>query len=78
MTITVDIKPEVEAELARPAASLGKPVEAYAATVLEEAVHLPSAHPVPVAKNMVELFAPRRGLNMNFERDRDPGRDIEL
>ena len=50
MTITVDIKPEVEAELARQAALLGKPVEAYAATVLEEAVHLPSAHPVPVAK----------------------------
>jgi hypothetical protein len=26
----------------------------------------------------VELFAPLRGLNLNFERDRDPGRDIEL
>jgi hypothetical protein len=78
MTITVDIKPEVEAELARQAALHGRPIEAYAATVLEEAVHLPSAHPVPAAKNLVELFAPLRGLDINFDRDRDPGRDIEL
>lgn len=78
MTITVDIRPEVEAELARQAALRGRPLEAYAAKLLEEAVDLPSAHAVPVAKNMVELFAPLRGLNLSFERDRDPGRDIEL
>jgi hypothetical protein len=77
MTITIDIRPEVEAELARRASMRGRPVEAYAATLLEEAVHLPSA-PALVAKNMVELFAPLRGLNLSFERDRDPGRDIEL
>lgn len=78
MTIIVDIRPEVEAELARQAALCGRPVEAYAATLLEEAVDLPSARPASPAKNMVELFAPLRGLNLNFERDRDPGRDIEL
>jgi hypothetical protein len=77
MTITVDVRPEVEAELARRASMRGRPVEAYVATLLEEAVHLPLAT-VPVAKNMVELFAPLRGLNLNFDRDRDPGRDIEL
>jgi hypothetical protein len=27
---------------------------------------------------MVELFAPLRGLNLDFERDRDTGRDINL
>jgi len=27
---------------------------------------------------MVELFAPLRGLNLDFERDRDAGRDINL
>jgi hypothetical protein len=75
MTITVDIRPEVEAELARRAALGGRPVEAIAATLLEEAVYLQCA---PAARNMVELFAPLRGLNLNFERDRDPGRDIEL
>jgi hypothetical protein len=78
MTITVDIRPEVEAELTRQAALRGSKVEAYAASLLEEAVHLPAAHPAPPAKDMVELFAPLRGLNLNFERDRDPGRDIEL
>ena len=77
MTITVDVRPEVEAELVRRASMRGKHVEAYVATLLEEAVHLPAA-PDPVAKNMVELFAPLRGLNLNFERDQDPGRDIEL
>jgi uncharacterized protein (DUF433 family) len=39
MTITVDIAPEVEAELARQAVSCGRPVEDYAARLLEEAVH---------------------------------------
>lgn len=77
MTITVDLRPEVEAELARRASMRGRPVDAYFATLLEEAVHLPPAT-APVAKNMVELFAPLRGLNLNFDRDRDPGRDIEL
>ena len=33
-----------------------------------------------LAKDMVELFAPLRGLNLNFEADRkkDTGRDIKL
>jgi hypothetical protein len=83
MTITVDIRPEVQAELARQAAAHGRAIEAHAASLLEEAVHLPPAQPAPPApsppaRDMVELFAPLRGLNLNFERDRDPGRDIEL
>jgi hypothetical protein len=28
-------------------------------------------------KDMVELFAPLRGLNIDFERDRDAGQDIQ-
>jgi hypothetical protein len=78
VTITIDIRPEVRAELARQAAAHGRAIEAHASSLLEEAVHLPSAHPAPPARDMVELFAPLRGLNLNFERDRDPGRDIEL
>jgi hypothetical protein len=42
MTITLDIRPEVEAELARQAAAHGSAVEAYAASLLEEAVHHPA------------------------------------
>jgi hypothetical protein len=41
MTITVDITPEVHAELARQAAAHGRAIEVYAAGLLEEAAHLP-------------------------------------
>jgi hypothetical protein len=81
MTITLEIKPELEAELARLAAERGMGIDAYAASLLEEAARHPSvrgrSNPPP-AEDMVELFAPLRGLNLDFERDRDPGRDIEL
>jgi hypothetical protein len=66
MTITVDITPEVKAALARQAAAQGRAVESYAASLLEEAVHIPAARPAPPAKDMVELFAPLRGLNPDF------------
>ena len=42
MTIAIDIKPEVQAELARQAAAHGRAIEAYAASLLEEAVQLPA------------------------------------
>ena len=42
MTITVDITPEVQADPVRRAAAHGRAVEAYAATLLEEAAHLPA------------------------------------
>jgi plasmid stability protein len=43
MTIIVDVKPEIQAELARRAAAHGRGIEAYAASLLEEAVQLPSS-----------------------------------
>jgi len=43
MTLTVDLAPEVQSELARQAAAHGRPVEVYAASLLEQAVHLPAA-----------------------------------
>ena len=80
MTITLDIRPEVQDELARQAAAQGVGVGTYAAGLLEEAAQAASAKVSPraVAKDMVELFAPLRGLNLDFERDRDAGRDIAL
>jgi hypothetical protein len=82
MTITVDIKPEVQAELARQAASSGKPVEDYAASLLEEAVHLPSevsAKPEK-PKNLVEVCAMVRGLadDVDFSRNPSTGRPVDL
>lgn len=79
MTITIEIKPEIQAELARLAAAHGRPIESYAAALLEEAVHRPTTTlPEVEVTDMIELFAPLRGLNIDFERDRDPGRDIQL
>jgi len=85
MTITLDIRPEVEAELARQAAVQGRAIEAVATALLEEAVHLPTAaRSQASAKNLVELFEPVRGLLTDeeidtiFSRNRSPGRPIDL
>jgi plasmid stability protein len=82
MTITLDIRPEVQAELARQAAAHGRAIEAHAARLLEDAVHIPAAHPAPPAKDMVELFAPVRGLfadgELDFSRNPSTSRPIDL
>src|ERR1039458_7519470 len=66
MTIAVDVRPEVEAELARQAAACGRALELDAVRLLEEAVHVPAASVKPSApaeaNDLVELFAPVRGL----------------
>ncbi len=74
--ITVELGPETEAALAHQASLIGKPVEEYVASLLNKAAqHTDSRH---VPADMVELFAPLRGLNMIFERDQDTGRDVQL
>ena len=78
MTITLNIRPEVQAALARQAATEGRAIETVAASLLEEAVHLPAVLAKVPAKDMVELFAPLRGLNIDFERDSDLGGDLQL
>jgi hypothetical protein len=42
MTLVIEIKPEVQAELSRQAAAHGVDIAAYAASLLEEAAQLPS------------------------------------
>jgi hypothetical protein len=78
MTLTLEIKPEVEEALARKAATQGVEVTAYALSILEEAAELPSSRTSSESSaiDLIELFAPLRGLNL--ERDPDPGRDIIL
>ena len=63
MTITVDIRPEVEAELIRQATARGRAIEAHAATLLEDAVHL-QAEPAPVrtGQALIDACAKVRGL----------------
>jgi hypothetical protein len=91
VTITIEIKPEVEAELATQAAARGMDVPAYAATLLEQAAQAAPVEPrdevpppnrqrPPGRKSLAQLFAesPFKGLDLDFERDQDLGRDIEL
>jgi hypothetical protein len=86
MTITVDVRPEVEAELSRQAAAYGRALEVHAASLLEEAAHVPAASVKPgapaEANDLVELFAPVRGLfadgELDFSRNPCVGRPIDL
>ena len=85
MTITLDIPPELQAELARQAAALGRALEAYAASLLEEAAHGSAPTPTKVpAKNLLELSEPVRGLLTDDEIDRifnrnpSVGRPVDL
>jgi hypothetical protein len=85
MTITVDIRPEVEAELARQAAAQGRAIESVAADLLEGAVRLPEIPPtLTSAKNLMELFEPVRGLLTDeeidtiFRRNPSAARPIDL
>ena len=71
MILRVELRPEVQAELARQAAAQGRVVEAYAASLLEEAPHLPPFRTTATqAKDLVELFEPIRGLLTDEEIDR--------
>jgi len=83
MTIQIT-KPEVEALINQRLQSGGfKDAEDVVWQALQslppEAVTTPLKNAQP-AKNMVELFAPLRGLNIDFEsnRSKDTGRDINL
>ncbi|MGH9609456.1 MAG: hypothetical protein ACRD34_07235 [Bryobacteraceae bacterium] len=78
MTISVEIKPEVQAELAAQAAMRGMDMPSYAATLLEQAAH-PSERSRP-NKDLVDFFreSPLFGLELDLERDKGTDREIEL
>ena len=70
MTITVDIRPEVQAELARQAAAQGRALEAYAASLLEEAAHVPAERlPGRSGQELIDAGAKVRGLLTDDEID---------
>ena len=75
MIITVDIRPEVQAELARQAAACGRALETHAARLLEEAVHVPTAAEALSTKrqtgqSLIDAFADIRGLLTDEDVDR--------
>jgi hypothetical protein len=76
MTVKVDLTPDIEAGLLAQAQARGLSLEAYAAQVLQHA-----ATPRDTAsgkKSLVELFAPLRGLDLQFSRDASTGRPVDL
>ena len=64
MTITLEIKPEVQAELERQAAVQGRAVEAFAAALLEGAVN-PKSGQQPSAAT-AEATQPERGTGQSL------------
>ena len=71
MRITVDIRPEVQAELARQAAAHGRALEAHAASLLEEATHVPPEQlPGRTGQELIDACAKVRGLLTDEEVDR--------
>jgi hypothetical protein len=76
MTITVEIKPEVQAELARQATAQGCALEAYAAGLLEIAAHLI----MPPVRNLREVFESVKGMadDIDFSRNPSTARPVDL
>jgi hypothetical protein len=70
MTISVDIGPEVQAELARQAAARGRELEAYAAFLLEEAARVRAERlPRRTGQELIDACAKVRGLLTDEEVD---------
>jgi len=81
MRIQVELSQETESRLAAQAAAHRMDVPAYAAALLEEAAKPEGEHSRPAGrKSLARLFAesPFRGLDLDFERDPDQGREITL
>jgi plasmid stability protein len=88
MTITVDIRPEVQAALAGQAAAHGRAIEAYVASLLEAAAHVRPAQETSTGAaepdNLFDLFAPVRGLltdeevDVMFRRNPSTARPVDL
>ncbi len=87
MQITLEITPEAQAELSRQAAISGRGLEAHAATLLEQALHLPLPSQLPArvdsvtfGKRLVDVCAMISGLTEDVDFSRNPaaGRLIEL
>ena len=83
MTITLDLTSDIEKDLLAQATARGLSIAEYVQQIVtREAGQSASASIAPVAepKNIFELFAnsPFKGLNIEFERDRDYGREIDM
>ncbi len=78
MTIQI-IRPEVEALInERLQSGAFKDAEEVILQALQSSQCPPSQADAPVAKSIEELFAPLRGLNIEFSRNPSTGRPVNL
>ena len=77
MTVKLELKPKIEAELAAQARSKGLSLEVYLEQVLQSAV---APDQRTERRSLAQLFAesPFRGLDLQFEREQDTDRPIQL
>ena len=78
MTLIVEVKPDVERELAAEAACRGLDVTAYAASLLEQAVRQDKPQQRKQTLSEFLMQSPLAGSDISLERDKDPGRTVEL
>lgn len=82
MTLILDIRPEIEAELARQAAAQGRAIESVAVGLLEQAIRFPTS--VAPGADLMDIGEPVRGLLSDEEVDRlfarnpSTGRPVDL
>jgi hypothetical protein len=74
----IEVKPDIERELAAQAACRGMDVPAYAASLLEQAARPGGPHQRKQTLSEFLMQSPLAGSGINLERDKDPGRAIEL
>jgi hypothetical protein len=68
MTLTIDLSDELTAALAAAAGAGGISGEQYARQVLEHSIKTAPTPEAPPSKDIEELFAPLRGLSLDFSR----------
>lgn len=79
MILTIDLPDEKSASLGAIAQAQGLSAEEYARQLVEHAIEAAGIQPeVTPRKDIEELFAPLRGLNLDFSRNPSTGRLVEL
>jgi plasmid stability protein len=79
MTLTIELPDEQTTLLTATARAQGLSAEQYARQVLEQAIKTTAPQPeAPPEKDIEELFAPLRGLNLDFSRNPSTGRPVDL
>jgi hypothetical protein len=84
MAITLELQPDVEEGLRIQANARGVTLTDLVTEIVVREAHRTKPPAIPVLtgepKNLAELFAhsPFKGLDLEFTRDRDYGREIEL